>query len=236
MCFAIGAAIVFIVLSNSGPSVPVQVLDTKAGPTTPPPQGMDIPTPAHTATGQSTASHTAQNRPRQEVTAPPNRPQSGVAGPVLPARAGQVNDVELLTEPPGAKIVVDGRPDMTCSAPCTLSLPNGRHTLTAELAGYNIARRIFNLPSDNSMFVNLGKSMGVVVVTSSLSGCTVLVDGQAFWIYSCHASSDGGIAPHCGGQQDVAARRDRRSGYRRLRCGKVSVPVKSVIYRVAMSR
>ncbi len=178
MCFAIGAAIVFIVLSNSGPSVPVQVLDTKAGPMTPPPQGMDIPSPARTATGESTAFHTAQNRPRQELTHPANRSQTGVAGPIFPARGGDVNDVELLTEPPGAKIVVDGRPDLTCSAPCTLSLPNGRHTLTAELAGYNIARRIFNIPSDTSVFVNLGKSMGVVVVTSSLSGCTVLVDGR----------------------------------------------------------
>ena len=75
-------------------------------------------------------------------------------------------------------MIVDGRGDLTCNAPCTLSLPGGRHTVSAELAGYNLGRRIFTVPSETSLFVNLGKSMGVVVVTSSLSGCTVLVDGH----------------------------------------------------------
>ncbi len=37
MCFAIAAAIVFIVKWNSGPVVPVQVLDVGSGPVTPPP-------------------------------------------------------------------------------------------------------------------------------------------------------------------------------------------------------
>ena len=183
MCFAIGATIVFIVLSNSGPTVPVQVLDTRSGTMTPPPEGMELPTPAHRSTlAQTTASRTQtpppQYRSRQEPLPLGSRPVPATPPPVLPAQGAEVNDVEMLTEPPGAKMVVDSRPDLSCNAPCTLSLPNGRHTLSAELAGFNVSRRIFTVPNDSSLFVNLGKSMGVVVVTSSLSGCTVLVDGH----------------------------------------------------------
>ncbi len=49
--------------------------------------------------------------------------------------------------------------------------------MTAELNGYNIARRIFTVPGDNSLLIPMSKSMGVLLVTSAPNGCTVLVDG-----------------------------------------------------------
>lgn len=191
MCCAIFATIVFIVLSNSGPTVPVQVLDSRSGSVSPPPEGMEVAKGAPHTSRQDTAAGTQtqapQNRRPQELKAtasrlPRGNPGStagaiGASAPATPT-GSEVSDVELLTEPPGAKMVVDGRSDLTCNAPCTLSLTNGRHTVSAELDGYNIARRIFNAPNNASLFVNMGKSMGVVVVTSALSGCTVLVDGR----------------------------------------------------------
>jgi hypothetical protein len=50
--------------------------------------------------------------------------------------------------------------------------------LTAEVKGFNVARRIFMVPDDESLFIALNKSMGVLLVTSSPNGCTITVDGQ----------------------------------------------------------
>lgn len=75
-------------------------------------------------------------------------------------------------------MVVDGRADATCTAPCTIALPNGRHTLTAQLDGYSTARRIFTVPNDSSLYIPLSRSTGVLMVTSSPTGCSVIVDGK----------------------------------------------------------
>ncbi|MGI9071133.1 MAG: protein kinase domain-containing protein [Bryobacteraceae bacterium] len=95
------------------------------------------------------------------------------AGPALA-------DVELLSEPPGARIVVDNRLREACTSPCTRSLQNGRHTMLAQLNGYTDARRIFTVPEDNSVFVTLTQSMGVLIVTSSPSGASIFVDGKNY--------------------------------------------------------
>ncbi len=171
----IAGAIVFIVRWNSGPNVPVQVLDSNAGPAAAPP-----PDVTKTASKKSKpAGETAQPKlisPRAN-----NATTSRAATPSTPvngADQGGVDDVEMLSDPPAAKIVVDDKPELSCNSPCTLSLPNGRHTLTATLTGYNIARRIFTVPDDNSLFISLGRSMGVLVVTSFPSGSTIFVDGK----------------------------------------------------------
>jgi len=182
--FLIAAAIVFIVRWNSGPSVPTQTLDTNAGPATPPPteetKAAKKATPTTPAAppkqAQEPASNSlAQAEKRQITPAPASAPP--VANNASP-QPGGVDDVDLLSEPPGAKIVIDDNPELTCGSPCTVSLSNGRHTLTATLNGYNVARRIFTVPEDNSLFIALSRSVGVVVVTSSPSGSTIYVDGK----------------------------------------------------------
>lgn len=170
MCFAIVATIVFIVRSNSGPALPVQVLDTKSGPTIAPPEGMEVMRPERPAVKPD------------KTSGMPSGPQRA-RGQELAARtqsiAGGDDDVELLTEPPGARVVIDGRADLACDTPCTLSLHGGRHTLSAELSGYSIARRIFSVPSDTSLLMNMNKSLGVLLVTSfPRTACKVFVDGR----------------------------------------------------------
>jgi len=169
MCFAIGAAIVFIVRWNSGPPVPVQVLDTKSAPLSPP----DVSEPLPMVESR------AKSKPTQPPPAmrPATKPEAINPSQLPPAHQGS-GDIELLTEPPGATIVVDGNPSLTCNSPCTLSLPGGRHTLTATINGYDVSRRIFNIPDDTSLYLPLTKNSGVLLVTSVPSGATILVDGQ----------------------------------------------------------
>ncbi len=188
LCLAIAGVIVFIVRMNSGPAVPVEVLDTSSGPVSPPPstaathqpkqtpeqlsQTPVTPLPALQKPALPTVLKTA---PAPSSAQPPHEASSHatLAGPGMAA-------VELLTDPPGATIVVDGRANEKCTAPCTLSLPNGRHTLTARANGYAIARRIFTVPDDSSLIVPLAKSEGVLLVTSTPSGSTVIVDGKNY--------------------------------------------------------
>jgi hypothetical protein len=82
----------------------------------------------------------------------------------------------LLTDPAGAHVVIDG--GVSCTSPCTLSLPPGRHTLAVQADGYDIARRIFNVPGDTSLYIQLAHDTGDVVLTSVPTGADILVDGH----------------------------------------------------------
>jgi serine/threonine protein kinase len=161
MGLAVFTAVVFIVRWNSGPGLPVQVANPRTAPHTPPPP----------------SAYPQANLP---VRPPEGTTQKRLPENAKPVPASSPSAVEFLTEPPGAKLTVDNRADVTCQSPCTLSLPSGRHTLTAELSGFNLARRIFTAPNDGSIFIMLGKSMGVLIVTSTPSGSQVLVDGKDY--------------------------------------------------------
>jgi len=178
VCLAIAGAIVFIVRSNSGPAVPVQVLDPNAGPATPPPEAAkEVKTGAPKAEQPTVASSPASNKAKPAAVA---KSQTPAPASQAANETGGVADIELLSDPVGAKIVVDDRADASCTAPCTMSLPNGRHTLTAELNGYALARRIFSIPGDASMFIAMSRSTGVVFVTSTPAGATIYVDGKPY--------------------------------------------------------
>jgi hypothetical protein len=88
--------------------------------------------------------------------------------------------VELVTDPPGARVVVDGRPGQACPSPCSLSLAAGRHTLTADLSGYTLVRKIIQVPADTNVFLPLARSLGVLLVSSVPAGSKVTVDGQDY--------------------------------------------------------
>jgi serine/threonine-protein kinase len=180
MIFAISAALVFIVRWNSA-AIPTQVLDTKSAPISPPPESTDTGTEAPVASPRRTL-------PPKPKFAPTVRPQtSSVPRQSAPPTAQQTRTqpersdrsptgVELLTEPAGAHVTIDG--SLSCTSPCTLELPNGRHTLSVQADGYEVSRRIFNVPGDTSLYMPLVKNTGAVVLTSSPKGAVVLVDGQ----------------------------------------------------------
>ncbi len=192
LCFALAAALVFLLRMNSNQPVPVQVIN-------PPPQSAATPAGSPHRTNPPTArSSSSPNLPSQSPAPAEARTDTG-SKPLAPRRtpaamakstpdpAGEAGitgtstaNIDLLSDPPGAKIVVDGRSDATCNSPCTMSLPVGRHTLTAVLDGYVVARRIFAVPELNSVFIPLAQSTGVLLVTSTPSGSTVAVDGKTY--------------------------------------------------------
>jgi serine/threonine-protein kinase len=183
LCLAVLAAIVFIVRMNSG-GIPFQVANPSNAPLTPPPTDTSTlnPQPPRIPkdfTQLPAAPPPAPATPAKAITKPTKpAPQRSTSAPVESAPTPGVADVEFLTEPPGAKITIDGRTDATCSAPCTVSLQAGRHTLTAEMNGYSTARRIFTVPQDSSLYIPLSRSTGILLVTSVPSGATVIVDGR----------------------------------------------------------
>jgi hypothetical protein len=77
-------------------------------------------------------------------------------------------------------VTIDNRPETSCHSPCNTILTPGRHTLTAELKGFDIARRIFTVPEDRQLTVIMSQSMGVLLVTTEPSGSTVMVDGKQY--------------------------------------------------------
>ena len=179
MCVAIFGAIVFIVRWNSGPAIPSQVLDTKSAPVSPPPDTDTTDTEQHRGVVRKT-----QTKPKITPTvrtqtksvarqfAPPVPQTRTESAPTNRSATG----VELLTEPAGAHVTIDG--SLSCTSPCTMELPVGRHTLSVQADGYDVARRIFNVPGDRSLVVSLVRNMGAVVLTSQPKGAVVLVDGQ----------------------------------------------------------
>jgi len=83
----------------------------------------------------------------------------------------------MRTTPPGAEIVIDSNPMLSCTSPCSLQLPGGRHTLAANLDGYRTALRIFRLPEESNLYLYLTPLSGQIQVLSQPSGAAILVDG-----------------------------------------------------------
>lgn len=199
--FAVGLAILLIVRMNSGPELPAQVLDTKSGAVSPPP-GVDelkydkraVNPPldlsasqnaAQNKTNQQVASKAAEN-PATVVNVPvpaasKKKPLPKTTASLRPVRQSTpptavMGDMEINSDPPGATVMLDNI--SSCVTPCSVPMASGRHTLAATMNGYSIARRIFNVPADTSVFIPMVKSEGVLVVSSSPPGAAVNVDGR----------------------------------------------------------
>ncbi len=164
----------FFLRYKPGPNLPVQVLDTNAGPVTPPPAADNM--------GNQSAHAKTRSRAPSSVAPPVTTQAPSAFAPVLKPFTAFTSDVEFLTDPPSAQVVVDDDPAKACTTPCTLSLPAGRHTLSASLSGFGRAQRIFNLPQDKSLFLTLSRRVGTLVITSAPSGSTVVVDGRNYGV------------------------------------------------------
>jgi serine/threonine-protein kinase len=190
ICAALAGLIVFAFEWKPAHGPAVQTPDTASGPVTPPPPAETL-TPAKqppSAPAQAPENKTAQNSSPGTTAleqVPPvakhaETPMASAPAANIPPPQNDVAAVDLLSEPPGAKIVVDDNPQTSCSSPCTLSLTNGRHTLAVQMNGYETARRIFNVPDERSLYIPLTKSTGMLVVTSSPPGSSIFIDGQNY--------------------------------------------------------
>jgi tRNA A-37 threonylcarbamoyl transferase component Bud32 len=111
-----------------------------------------------------------------EPAAAPEQPRTA---PVKPSTTAPLGPTRLVTNPPGAYVVVDGTSGLSCTTPCSLDLGRGRHTLAATMNGYRRALKIFETPADSEVFINLEQSLGTVVVRSEPRGATIVVDGRS---------------------------------------------------------
>ncbi len=85
---------------------------------------------------------------------------------------------ELTTTPAAAEAVFDEKPDLRCTTPCALNLAMGRHTLALKAPGYREAQRVFSLPSEPGLIVNLEATAGTLSLVTNPPGLTVVIDGQ----------------------------------------------------------
>jgi serine/threonine-protein kinase len=127
--------------------------------------------------GQSEAPAKAESaQPAPPPPPPTSHPQE--SRPSAPPKQGE-QTVQMVTEPPGANVVVDGNASLTCKTPCMLSLPPGRHTLSTELDGYRPYPRVLNVPQDNDVFLRLDKMGGTLSLTSNPPGASIEINGEA---------------------------------------------------------
>jgi hypothetical protein len=87
--------------------------------------------------------------------------------------------VQIVSVPPGATVVVDNDPALTCTTPCNLNLPVGRHTLMASLDSFRRTPKIFNLPQEPTVSLTLERMMGRLSVRTQPPGATIYVNGEA---------------------------------------------------------
>ncbi|MDP2996671.1 MAG: protein kinase [Bryobacterales bacterium] len=111
-------------------------------------------------------------RPSPTPPAVPSKPRA-----TPPAKAGS-GSMQIFSSPPGATVVVDNDPALTCTTPCNLNLPVGRHTLVASLAGFRRTPKIFNLPQEPTMSLTLERMMGRLSVRTQPPGATIYINGE----------------------------------------------------------
>jgi serine/threonine-protein kinase len=134
-------------------------------------QGQPAPGEQPTPSGQPAAA--PEESASAETPSPPPAPQRAKAAPV-----SNLTLTRLVTNPPGAILAVDGNPSYSCTSPCSVELPRGRHTIAATLEGYRRTLKIFESPAEPEIFLNLDRTNGTLVVRSEPRGASILVDGE----------------------------------------------------------
>jgi serine/threonine protein kinase len=86
--------------------------------------------------------------------------------------------VQFLTDPPGALVTVDGNADLSCRTPCTLKVASGRHVMDLSHAGYRPYPKIFNVPQDSDIFLQLTRMQATLSITSNPPGAAVFLNGE----------------------------------------------------------
>jgi serine/threonine-protein kinase len=161
-----------VVAAQPDASPPVASAPTPPAPAIPDPQSQPQTQPkAQPKTDPPPAAEPPEN---QSVD-----PQAGKGTPApretdLPSQG----TFQLTTTPSGSAALFDHNSALSCTSPCSLSLPAGRHTFTVRRPGYRDAQRIIDIPRDTGLIVNLEKMEGVLSITSNPPGLPVSIDGQ----------------------------------------------------------
>ena len=120
----------------------------------------------------------ADSTPSEPAPPQPARREAASIPPPVAPKSGAEKTVQFLTDPSGAKVTIDNNPSLTCKAPCMLQLPPGRHALNVQLAGFRSYPRVFNVPQDGDIFLQLSKASGTLSVTSNPAGATIEINNE----------------------------------------------------------
>lgn len=130
-----------------------------------------IPAPPHAET-QASDTETPESAPTGAAATP------SASVPAQQLSSGARATVRFESSPQHVHIVVDSSEATSCTSPCAMELPVGRHTYTAVAPGYGLAQRIIQVPDDRDQFVYLSQNVGFVDISSEPNGSTLYVDGR----------------------------------------------------------
>ena len=109
---------------------------------------------------------------------PPGTEKPPTTAPVKPS-ANAEQPLQVVTNPPGASVMIDRDPAKTCQSPCAFQVAPGRHVLALTLAGYREELRIVEVSRQPlEQFVNMTRMMGTVLVMADVLGAQILIDGK----------------------------------------------------------
>ncbi len=135
----------------------------------------DAPKDSPPKDSKTTDSGTKDSSPKASAPKDSGRVSARVEKPPTP-RPAETATFQLTTSPRGAEVIFDG--SQRCTAPCSVTLPMGRHTFVAHLAGYREAQRIIDIPRDTGLIVDMLRATGTLSLISNPPGLSVFVDGQ----------------------------------------------------------
>jgi serine/threonine protein kinase len=171
--------------SDQPASKPSPVGDSRA----PDPTTQEPPKPPQITQPESTKPETTQPQSTKPADSTPSEPtpqqpahvepppRREISSPVV-VKPGADKTVQFLTDPSGAKVTIDDNPALTCKSPCMLQLPSGRHAMNVQLPGFRSYPRVFNVPQDGDIFLQLSKASGTLSVTSNPPGATIEINNE----------------------------------------------------------
>jgi hypothetical protein len=134
------------------------------------------PAEPQAAPGAGTPATPPVEQPKQPVAQAAK--QAATRAPLPPAVTAQA--VSVTSSPSGATATLDGNPEITCTTPCSLDSPPGRHAVAITLPGYQVEHREVDIGSSAVELpsVVLRAPGGTLMLTSVPAGASIMVNGR----------------------------------------------------------
>jgi len=132
--------------------------------------------PAAVATPARAVSSTSGKPEEENAGAATNAPVASTepSGPPSPTEATFV----LTTTPEGAEATFDNDPGVRCVTPCYINLALARHTIMIHRNGYRDVQRVFTVPKDKELAVEMEAMAGTLSLVTNPPGLSIIVDGK----------------------------------------------------------
>ncbi len=145
----------------------------------PPPVAQVDETPSEAPAAEAPAELAAAPPAREPIPETPPPVQAAPPKPTPPpVPVVREHEVVISTTPPGAAVVLDNNPELSCVTPCPITLEQGRHTMSINLAGHREALKIFHVPEVLESMTELELMAGSLALRSNPPGATIMLNGE----------------------------------------------------------